>query len=139
MRTDFTSDPVMRAELLNAPKYGNDLELPDGYAAMVVEIFHSALVNTGTPAEARMCPVFILDGACRIRGGIPERFPEDVGRGTIRRQHRPLPGTGPPRPHRAAQFRSKVDSDLAPNGYALNCVSTRTRSRENAVWAFLPP
>ncbi|MCX6000960.1 MAG: pyruvate formate lyase family protein, partial [Chloroflexi bacterium] len=43
LRADFVSYPELRAELISVPKYGNDNELPDGYAKKVAEIFYNAL------------------------------------------------------------------------------------------------
>ncbi len=45
LRSNFASSPAIRAELLNAPKYGNDDALPDGYASRVVEILHSVITK----------------------------------------------------------------------------------------------
>ena len=43
LRTDFASDPKLKAELLSAPKYGNDESLPDGYAREVARMIHQTL------------------------------------------------------------------------------------------------
>jgi formate C-acetyltransferase len=42
---NFRSNPAMQAELAAAPKYGNDNELPDGYAAEAAAIFYRALTQ----------------------------------------------------------------------------------------------
>lgn len=121
MRTDFTSDPVMRAELLNAPKYGNDLELPDGYAAMVVEIFHSALAQYRNTRGGPYVPGFYSStahaGFGRHTGALPGGRPAGA---PFAASIDPSQGRDRLGPTALLNSVSKVDSGLAPNGYALN-------------------
>ncbi len=45
LRNDFKEKEELRAKLCNAPKFGNELELPDGYAARLVRMFHDSLAR----------------------------------------------------------------------------------------------
>jgi len=121
MRTDFTSDPVMRAELLNAPKYGNDVELPDGYAAMVVRIFHSALARHLNTRGGPYVPGFYSStshvGFGRYTGALPSgrRSGEPFAASLDPSQRRDRLG-----PTALLNSVARIESELAPNGYALN-------------------
>ncbi|HSV96502.1 MAG TPA: pyruvate formate lyase family protein [Spirochaetota bacterium] len=121
MRTNFASDPVMRAELLNAPKYGNDLELPDGYAAMVVQIFHTALAQYRNTRGGPYVPGFYSStshvGFGRRTGALPGGRPAGA---PFAASLDPAHGRDRLGPTALLNSASKVDSDLAPNGYALN-------------------
>ncbi len=121
MRTNFTSDPGMRAELLNAPKFGNDLELADEYAAMVVRIFHSALAQYRNSRGGPYVPGFYSStshvGFGHHTGALPGgRLEGEPFAASLDASH----GRDRLGPTALLNSVSKVDSDLAPNGYALN-------------------
>ncbi|MBN2538490.1 MAG: formate acetyltransferase, partial [Deltaproteobacteria bacterium] len=121
LRANFSSDPKMQAELLNAPKYGNDHAIPDGYADLVVRIFHKALAmhrNTrGGPYVPGFYSVTSHVAFGKRVGALPsgrragEPFASSLG-----------PGNGKDRlgPTVVLNSVAHVDSTLAPNGYALN-------------------
>ena len=50
----------MQAELSNAPKFGNDMDLPDQYANQVATIFHDALTPSMNTRGGIMCRGIIL-------------------------------------------------------------------------------
>ena len=121
LRDNFASDPVIRAELLKAPKYGNDHLLPDDYADLVVRVFHSALARHRNTRGGPYVPGF-YSVTCHVAfgqrvGALPsgrragEPFAASLG--TANGQDR----LGP-----TALLNSvaHIDSTLAPNGYALN-------------------
>ncbi|MEA3486561.1 MAG: pyruvate formate lyase family protein, partial [Thermodesulfobacteriota bacterium] len=121
LRANFSSDPKIQAELLNAPKYGNDQATPDGYADLVVRIFHKALAmyrNTrGGPYVPGFYSVTSHVAFGKRVGALPsgrragEPFASSLG-----------PGNGKDRlgPTAVLNSAAHVDSTLAPNGYALN-------------------
>jgi formate C-acetyltransferase len=45
MGKDFADDPKLRAELAAAPKFGNDLGVPERYADLAMRIFHDSLAR----------------------------------------------------------------------------------------------
>jgi len=121
LRSDFSSAPQMRLELLKAPKYGNDHSLPDAYAGEVVRIFHSALARHRNTRGGPYVPGF-YSVTCHVAFGrrvaaLPsgrkagEPFAASLG-----------PANGQDRRGPTALLNSvaHVDSTLAPNGYALN-------------------
>lgn len=121
MRADFAGFPALRAELLNAPKYGNDHELPDAFARDVVRIFHSALSRHMNTRGGPYVPGFYSStshvGFGRHTGALPSG----------RRSGEPFaasldPSQGRDRLGPTALLNSvaRIESDLAPNGYALN-------------------
>jgi formate C-acetyltransferase len=121
LRTNFASDPIIHAELLKAPKYGNDHALPDSYADLSVHIFHAALAryrNTrGGPYVPGFYSVTSHVAFGKLVGAIPsgrqagEPFASSLG-----------PANGKDHLGTTALLNSvaHIDSTLAPNGYALN-------------------
>ena len=121
LRNNFASYPEIRAELLRAPKYGNDHPLPDGYANKVVRIFHDALAKHRNTRGGPYVPGF-YSVTCHVAfgrkvGALPsgrltgEPFAASIG-----------PANGKDRLGPTALLNSvaRVDSSLSPNGYALN-------------------
>ena len=121
MRANFASEPVMCAELRSAPKYGNDLELPDGYAAEVVRIFHSALARHCNTRGGPYVPGFYSStshvGFGRYTGALPGgRLAGEPFSASLDPSH----GRDRLGPTALLNSVSRIDSSLAPNGYALN-------------------
>ncbi len=121
VRNNFASDAKMHAELLNAPKFGNDHELPDKYADLAVRVFHAAVTRHANTRGGPYVPGFYSDtgyvGFGRKMGALPSG----------RKAKEPLaaslsPSTGSERQGPTAVLNSvaRVDSTLSPNGYALN-------------------
>ena len=121
LRDNFASDPRIQAELLKAPKYGNDHPLPDKYANLVVRVFHSALARHRSTRGGPYVPGF-YSVTCHVAfgrrvGALPsgrragESFAASLG-----------PANGQDRLGPTALLNSvaHIDSNLAPNGYALN-------------------
>jgi len=121
LRGNFASYPEVQAELLRAPKYGNDHSLPDEYAARVVRIFHSALTQHRNTRGGLYVPGFYTV-TCHVAfgkkvGALPsgrkagETFAAGLG-----------PANGRDRLGPTALLNSvaSVDSTLSPNGYATN-------------------
>lgn len=121
MKDDFTSAPKLRAKLLHAPKFGNDLKLPDRYAAEIVKIFHTALSKYKNTRGGAYVPGFysstthvafgLMTGA--LPSGRKKGMPFAASLGT---------SNGMDRNGSTAILNSvaKIDGTLAPNGYALN-------------------
>ena len=121
IRADFRGHERVRAELLNAPKYGNDHPLADGYARLVVGIFYESLSryrNTrGGPYVAGFYSVtcHVAFGATVAalpsgrKAGAP--FAPSIG-----------PANGSDRQGPTALLRSvaRIDPMKMPNGCALN-------------------
>jgi len=121
MKDDFASAPKLRAELISAPKFGNDLELPDRYAAEVVNIFHAALSTYENTRGGAYVPGFysstthvafgMRTGA--LPSGRKKGTPFAAGLGTSN-------GLDRNGPTAILNSVAKIDGALAPNGYALN-------------------
>jgi len=118
---NFRSDGRVRAELLNAPKYGNDHSLPDDYANLVVRIFHSALARHHNTRGGPYVPGF-YSVTCHVAfgqlvGALPsgrragEPFAASLGAAN---------GQDRLGPTALLNSVARVDSTRAPNGYALN-------------------
>jgi len=121
LRSNFASAPQIHADLLQAPKYGNDHSMPDRYADSVARIFHEALAKHRNTRGGPYVPGF-YSVTCHVAfgkkgGALPsgrragEPFAASLG-----------PANGRDRLGPTALLRSVacVDSKLSPNGYALN-------------------
>jgi formate C-acetyltransferase len=111
----------LQAELLRAPKYGNDHHLPDGYANQVVNIFHSALSRYRNTRGGPYVPGF-YSVTCHVAfgrqtGALPsgrnagEPFAASLGATN---------GCDRLGPTALLNSVAHVDSTLSPNGYAMN-------------------
>lgn len=121
MRKDFADDSIVQADLLNAPKFGNDHTMPDVYAEMVVKVFHDALSRYRNTRGGAYVPGF-YSSTCHVAfgkrtGALPsgrkagEPFAASLGA-----------SNGRDRLGATALLNSvaRIDSTLSPNGYALN-------------------
>jgi pyruvate formate-lyase/glycerol dehydratase family glycyl radical enzyme len=121
LRADFKGYDKLHAALANAPKFGNDLDLPDGYAARVAEIFHDALARHRNTRSGNYVPGF-YSSTCHVGfGNRTEALPSG------RRAGVPLAaslGCANSRDRRGVTALlnsvAKIDATLAMNGYALN-------------------
>ena len=121
MKDNFHNDSRLRAELLKPPKFGNNMQAPDDYAAWVVHVFHQALSRHQNTRGGPYVPGFYSStchvGFGRLVGALPsgreagKPFAASLG-----------PANGQDRLGPTAVLNSvaHVDSGLAPNGYALN-------------------
>jgi formate C-acetyltransferase len=121
LRGNFDHDPKLRTALLNAPKFGNDHPLPDGYAAMVAKAFADSLgKHRNTRGGAYVAGFYSSTshvGFGERTGALPsgrrggEPFAASLGAANGR------DGLGP-----TALLKSvaRIDPTLAPNGYATN-------------------
>jgi pyruvate formate-lyase/glycerol dehydratase family glycyl radical enzyme len=118
---NFASAPEPQAELLKAPKYGNDHRVPDGYASKVVNIFHSALARHRNTRGGLYVPGF-YSVTCHVAfgkrtGALPsgrkagEPFAASLGATN---------GCDRLGPTALLNSVAHVDSTLSPNGYAMN-------------------
>ncbi len=121
LRDNFASSPEIQAELLKAPKYGNDHRLPDGYANQVVNIFHSALARHRNTRGGPYVPGF-YSVTCHVAfgkrtGALPSGRkagePFAAGLGATN-------GCDRLGPTALLNSVAHVDSALSPNGYAMN-------------------
>ena len=121
MGKNFAGAPELNAELINAPKFGNDLKLPDSYANMVVQIFHGELLKYKNIRGGPVVPGF-YSSTCHVSfgektGALPSgrraKEPFAASLGAVNGMDR----NGP-----TALLNSvaRVDSALSPNGYATN-------------------
>lgn len=119
--SNFDNAPVLRAQLQNAPKFGNDNPLPDGYANLTARIFHDALAKHKNTRGGNYVPGF-YSVTCHVAFG--KRTPAlPSGRAAGEPLASSLgPANGKDRLGTTAVLNSvaSVDSRLAMNGYALN-------------------
>ena len=121
LAADFAGAGRLLAALLGAPKFGNDLKLPDGYAARVMQIFHDALARHRNTRGGPYVPGF-YSSTCHVGfGGRTGALPSG------RRAGAPLAASlgcanGMDRRGVTALLNSvaHLDATLAMNGYALN-------------------
>ena len=121
LKADFEGHPRLQAELLNAPKYGNDDAVADEYADLVVHIFHDALSRHRNTRGGPYVPGFYSVTTHVAFGKRVGALPSG------RRAGQPLasslgPANGSDRKGPTALLSSvaRVDSRLMPNGCALN-------------------
>ncbi len=121
VRHDFRSNLNLQAELAAAPKYGNDHDLPDGYAAEVAGIFyHSLARHTNTRGGKYVAGFYSV--TCHVAfGSLVGALPSG------RRAGQPFAASlgasnGKDRLGVTALLNSAacVDPCHSPNGYALN-------------------
>lgn len=111
----------IRAKLAGAPKFGNDIELPDQYAGMVVKMFHDSLARHSSLRRGKYVPGF-YSVTCHVAfGKLTGALPSG------RRAHEPFGnGIGPScsadrqGPTALLNSCSSLDARLMPNGNALN-------------------
>lgn len=121
MKRNFAGADKLHAVLLAAPKFGNDFEMPDRYPALVARIFHDALARRTSTREGPYIPGF-YSSTCHVGfGNRTEALPSG------RKKGEPFAASlgccnGKDRQGPTALLNSaaKIDSCLAPNGYALN-------------------
>jgi formate C-acetyltransferase len=121
LRRNFESDPRLQAELMRAPKFGNDHELPDRYADLVVSIYHTAVTRHENTRGGPYVPGFYSDTSYGAFGQKTGALPSG------RRAGEPFavslsPSNGRERRGPTAILNSvaRVDGTKSPNGYALN-------------------
>ena len=121
LRDDFAGHESMLAELGRAPKYGNDLPLVDGYANLVVGMYHDSLARHRSMRGGSYVPGF-YSVTChvafgRLTGALPSgrRAGEPFGNGVG-----PAAGADRVGPTALLNSVSCLDSTLMPNGNALN-------------------
>jgi formate C-acetyltransferase len=121
MGNNFADDSKMHAELLGAPKFGNDDGMPDGYADLAVHIFHDALSKYQNTRGGPYVPG-LYSSTCHVAfgrrtGALPsgrkakEPFAASLGSSNGRDKSGPTA---------LLNSVARVDSTLSPNGYALN-------------------
>ena len=121
MQNNFKGNVKIHAELLTAPKFGNDHDMPDRYADLVVHIYHDSLARHRNTRGGPYVPGF-YSSTCHVGfGNRTEALPSGRGAGE------PFAASlgccnGRDRSGPTALLNSvaKVDSSLSPNGYALN-------------------
>ena len=121
VQRDFKDHEKMRAELMSAPKFGNDHEIPDAYALRVVQLFHKSLSRFANTRGGPYVPGFysstshvafgLKTGA--LPSGRKAKMPLAASMG-------PCNGSDRLGPTALLNSVARVDSGLAPNGYALN-------------------
>lgn len=124
LRADFQGAPgheSLRAELANAPKFGNDHALPDGYADLVVSIWSRALAryrNTrGGPYVAGFYSVTCHVAFGRRVGALPSGRRAGA---TLASSLGPANGCDRKGPTAVLSSVAGLDCTRMPNCYALN-------------------
>ncbi len=118
---NFASYPEVRAELLKAPKFGNDNPMVDGYARLVAGIFYDALTRHQNTRGGPYVPGF-YSVTCHVAfgqrtGALPsgrlsgEPFASSLGAANGRDRLGPTA---------LLNSVARIEPELAPNGYALN-------------------
>jgi formate C-acetyltransferase len=121
MKNDFATDTELRARLLKAPKYGNDIPFVDEFAGRVVRAFHGAMTQHRNTRNGGYVPGFYSTtchiafgkGVCALPSGRKAGKPLASSLG-------PSNGSDKQGPTALLNSVSSVDSRLSPNGYALN-------------------
>ena len=121
VRTNFTNDARIRALLLNAPKFGNDQSGPDLLADKVVHIFHAALSrhqNTrGGPYISGFYSSTCHVGFGEQTGALPSgRLAGEPFAASLSSAN----GQDRLGPTAVLNSVAGLNTDLSPNGYALN-------------------
>jgi formate C-acetyltransferase len=118
---DFEGHEPVRLELSRAPRYGNDIELPDFYADLVVRMFHDSLSRYSSLRGGQYVPGF-YSVTCHVAfGGRTGPLPsgrksgEPFGNGIG-----PSCGADRSGPTAILNSAASLDSTLMPNGNALN-------------------
>lgn len=121
VNNDFHGAEKLRAELIAAPKFGNDHAMPDGYADLAARIFHDALARHTSTRGGPYIPGFYSSsthvGFGRRTGALPsgrkagQPFAASLGC---------CNGCDREGPTALLNSVARVDSKLSPNGYALN-------------------
>ncbi len=121
LREDFAGQRRLQAELLKAPKYGNDHPLPDGYADLVVRIFHDSLARHRNTRSGPYVPGF-YSVTCHVAFGKEVgALPSGRRAGeTLAASLGPANGCDRHGPTAVLNSVARVDSRLMPNGCALN-------------------
>ena len=121
MSVSFRHDQKMHVRLRNAPKFGNDHDLPDRYADLTTRIFHESLGEFENTRGGLYVPGF-YSSTCHVGfGQRTEALPSG------RRAGAPFAASlgcsnGMDRLGPTALLNSvaRIDATLAANGYALN-------------------
>jgi pyruvate formate-lyase/glycerol dehydratase family glycyl radical enzyme len=120
LRSNFEGREALRSELARAPKYGNEDQLADGYADLVVRMFHDSLGRHKSMRGGNYVPGF-YSVTCHvafgsITGALPSgrRAGEPFGNGIG-----PACGADSSGPTAMLNSVSSLDSKLMPNGNAL--------------------
>jgi pyruvate-formate lyase len=121
MKDDFRSDTKLRGELLKAPKYGNDKEIPDKYADLVVHIYHKAVSRYKNVRGGQYVPGFYSSTTHASFGEKTPALPSGRLSGmSFGASLSPSNGTEKNGPTALLNSVASVDSRLSPNGYATN-------------------
>jgi formate C-acetyltransferase len=121
LERDFEGCDRLRAELLRAPKFGNDHPLPDGYADLVIHLFHRALSRHRNTRGGPYVPGY-YSVTCHVAfgkrvGALPsgrkagESLAPSLG---------PADGKDGKGPTAVLRSAARLNSLLMPNGCALN-------------------
>ena len=121
LRDDFAGWRRLQAELLKAPKYGNDHPLPDGYADLVVRIFHDSLSRHRNTRGGPYVPGF-YSVTCHVAFGKEVgALPSGRRAGeTLAVSLGPVNGRDRCGPTALLNSVARLDARLMPNGCALN-------------------
>lgn len=121
LEMDFAGCERLQAELAASPKYGNDDPLADGYADLVVRIFHDALSRYRNTRGGPYVPGF-YSVTCHVAfGRYVGALPSGRNDGTpLASSLGSANGCDRLGPTALLQSAARVDSRMMPNGCAVN-------------------
>lgn len=121
IKCNFDDAPMLRAELVNAPKFGNDEALPDDYAALVVKLFHAALARHSNTRGGPYVPGFYSSTSHVAFGEHTGALPNGrLAAMTFAASLGSVNGMDRCGPTALLNSVAHIDARLSPNGYALN-------------------
>jgi formate C-acetyltransferase len=121
LKSDFSNDPKIQAELTSARKFGNNHQQPDDYAARIVQIFHDALSRYSNTRGGPYVPGFYSSTSHVAFGEKTGALPSGRHAGhPFATSLGAANGCDRKGPTALLNSVASIDSSLAANGYALN-------------------
>jgi formate C-acetyltransferase len=121
LKNDFVGDPKLQAELMKAPKFGNNHQGPDDMAAEVVRIFHETLAGYTNTRGGGYLPGFYSSTSHVAFGEKTGALPSGRKAGQpFAASLGAVNGCDRRGPTALLNSVAHIDAALAPNGYALN-------------------
>ncbi len=121
VRSNFDDDLKLRAQLLKAPKYGNDQPAPDQLADRVAHIFHAALSRHQNSRGGPYIPGFYSSSSHVGFGEQTGALPSGRLAGEpLASSLSAVNGRDSQGPTAVLNSAAAVNADLSPNGYAVN-------------------
>ena len=121
LKSDFAGESKLQAELKKAPKFGNNRQQPDNFAAEVIRIFHDTLAVHANTRGGAYVPGFYSSTSHVAFGEKTGALPSGRKAGQpFAASLGAVNGCDRKGPTALLNSVAHLDSSLAPNGYALN-------------------